>query len=155
MEFQTFCRCFKRRWQKSDPLRHTLSQLRTSSLRCLSLEEVVGTCKLPSNWLQTWPCFTCFPSSLFPCSLLIRRKRRMYIYHALINALSAHTIHINLNMIFGTHVHVYNMKNVIVPSRQPRSSSEERVLGLWMFKTTSVPIVTTKKTSHRPVAYFA
>ena len=28
----------------------------------------------------------------------------MYIYHALINALSAHMIHINLNMIFSTHV---------------------------------------------------
>ena len=28
----------------------------------------------------------------------------MYIYHALINALSAHTIHINLNVIFYTHV---------------------------------------------------
>ena len=28
----------------------------------------------------------------------------MYIYHALINALSAHTIHSNLNMIFYTHV---------------------------------------------------
>ena len=28
----------------------------------------------------------------------------MYVYHALINALSAHTIHINLNMIFSTHV---------------------------------------------------
>ena len=28
----------------------------------------------------------------------------MYIYHALINALSAHTIHINLYMIFYTHV---------------------------------------------------
>ena len=28
----------------------------------------------------------------------------MYIYHVLINALSAHTIHINLNMIFYTHV---------------------------------------------------
>ena len=32
----------------------------------------------------------------------------MYIYHALINALSAHMIHINLNVIFYTHVkHVY------------------------------------------------
>ena len=29
---------------------------------------------------------------------------KMYIYHALINALSAHMIHINLNMIFYTHV---------------------------------------------------
>ena len=28
----------------------------------------------------------------------------MYIYHALIIALSAHMIHINLNMIFYTHV---------------------------------------------------
>ena len=28
----------------------------------------------------------------------------MYIYHALINTLSAHMIHINLNMIFYTHV---------------------------------------------------
>ena len=28
----------------------------------------------------------------------------MYIYHALINALSAHMIHININMIFYTHV---------------------------------------------------
>ena len=28
----------------------------------------------------------------------------MYIYHALVNALSAHMIHINLNMIFYTHV---------------------------------------------------
>ena len=27
----------------------------------------------------------------------------MYIYHSLINALSAHMIHINLNMIFYTH----------------------------------------------------
>ena len=28
----------------------------------------------------------------------------MYVYHALINALSAHTIHINLSIIFSTHV---------------------------------------------------
>ena len=28
----------------------------------------------------------------------------MHIYHALINGLSAHMIHINLNMIFYTHV---------------------------------------------------
>ena len=28
----------------------------------------------------------------------------VYVYHALINALSAHVIHINLNMIFYTHV---------------------------------------------------
>ena len=28
----------------------------------------------------------------------------MYIYHAFINTLSAHMIHINLNMMFYTHV---------------------------------------------------
>ena len=28
----------------------------------------------------------------------------MYIYHALINTLSAHMMHINLNMIFYTHI---------------------------------------------------
>ena len=28
----------------------------------------------------------------------------MYIYHALIDALSAHVIHINLNTIFYTHI---------------------------------------------------
>ena len=32
----------------------------------------------------------------------------MYIYHALINALSAHMIHINLNMIFNTHILKYH-----------------------------------------------
>ena len=30
----------------------------------------------------------------------------MYIYHALINALSAHMIHINLNTIFYVYTHV-------------------------------------------------
>ena len=35
----------------------------------------------------------------------------MYIYHALINALSGHMIHINLNMIFDTHVEHSPTKN--------------------------------------------
>ena len=35
----------------------------------------------------------------------------MYIYHALINALSAHMIHINLNMIFCTHAEHGPTKN--------------------------------------------
>ena len=42
---------------------------------------------------------TCFPIPT-PLQIIII----MYIYHALINALSAHMIHINLNMIFYTHV---------------------------------------------------
>ena len=35
----------------------------------------------------------------------------MYIYHVLINTLSTHIIHINLNMIFYTHVEHSPTKN--------------------------------------------
>ena len=38
----------------------------------------------------------------------------MYIYHALINALSAHMIHINLNMIFYTHVKHSSTKTIYI-----------------------------------------
>ena len=38
----------------------------------------------------------------------------MYIYHALINALSAHMTHINLNMIFYTHVKHSPTKTVYI-----------------------------------------
>ena len=38
----------------------------------------------------------------------------MYIYHALINALSAHMIHINLNMIFYTHVQHSPTKTIYI-----------------------------------------
>ena len=38
----------------------------------------------------------------------------MYIYHALINALSAHIIHINLNMIFYTHVEHSPTKTIYI-----------------------------------------
>ena len=51
------------------------------------------------------------PSSVSPLSLCCLSSEPriyiiiiMYIYHALINALSAHMIHINLNKIFYTHV---------------------------------------------------
>ena len=37
----------------------------------------------------------------------------MYIYRALINALSAHMIYINLNMIFYTHVEHSRLKNYL------------------------------------------
>ena len=37
-----------------------------------------------------------------------------YIYHALINALSAHMIHINLNMIFYTHVEHSPTKTIYI-----------------------------------------
>ena len=38
----------------------------------------------------------------------------MYIYHVLINALSAHMIHINLNMIFYTHVEHSPTKTIYI-----------------------------------------
>ena len=38
----------------------------------------------------------------------------MYIYHALINALSAHIIHINLHMIFYTHVEHCPTKTIYI-----------------------------------------
>ena len=38
----------------------------------------------------------------------------MYIYHALINALSVHVMHINLNMIFYTHVEHSPTKTIYI-----------------------------------------
>ena len=38
----------------------------------------------------------------------------MYIYHALINALSAHTIHINLNTIYYTHIEHSPIKTICI-----------------------------------------
>ena len=38
----------------------------------------------------------------------------MYIYHAFIIALSAHMIHINLNMIFCTHVEHSPTKTIYI-----------------------------------------
>ena len=38
----------------------------------------------------------------------------MYIYHKLINALSAHMIHVNLNMIFYTHVEHSPTKTIYI-----------------------------------------
>ena len=51
----------------------------------------------------------------------------MYIYHALINALSAHMIHINLNMIFYTHAEHSPTKNnlhkVLYKTKQKRTTN--------------------------------
>ena len=50
----------------------------------------------------------------------------IYIYHALSNALSAHLIHINLNMIFYTHVnHLKKKKSVSDISSFLHNSSEK------------------------------
>ena len=50
-------------------------------------------------------------SSAIICILIIII---MYIYHALINALSAPLIHINLNMIFYTHVEHSPTKTIYI-----------------------------------------
>ena len=56
----------------------------------------------------------------------------MYIYHALINAPSAHMIHINLHMIFYTHVEYsptktiyrkYYMEKQTLPGHAPHTLS--------------------------------
>ena len=50
----------------------------------------------------------------------------MYIYHALINALSTHMIHINLDMIFYTHVeHSPNKTNVALEIRNTSTTNED------------------------------
>jgi len=40
----------------------------------------------------------------------------MYIYHALLNALRAHMMHINLNMIFYTHAEHSPTKTIYIKS---------------------------------------
>ena len=47
----------------------------------------------------------------------------MYIYHALINALSAHIIHINLNMIFYTHVEHSPTKTIYIKYYNKKSTT--------------------------------
>ena len=42
----------------------------------------------------------------------------MYIYHALSNALSAHMIHINLSMIFYTHVEHSPTKTIYIKKKK-------------------------------------
>ena len=50
----------------------------------------------------------------------------MYIYHALINALSAHMIHINLNMIFCTHVKHSPTKTIYIKYYLKRKKEKEK-----------------------------
>ena len=54
----------------------------------------------------------------------------MYIYHALINALSAHMIHINLNMIFYTHVKHSPTKTIYTHTHTHTDCSRNWVLIL-------------------------
>ena len=58
----------------------------------------------------------------------------MYIYHALIDALSAHTIHINLNTIFYTHMHVCMLSHIQVQSYPLRLWQRHSAFGVSMME---------------------
>ena len=50
----------------------------------------------------------------------------MYIYHALSNALSAHMIHINLNMIFYKHVEHSLTKTIYIKYYKKRRRKKKK-----------------------------
>ena len=54
----------------------------------------------------------------------------MYIYDALINALSAHMIHINLNMIFYTHVEHSPTKTIYIKYYKKKKKFKEKKKAL-------------------------
>ena len=69
--------------------------------------------------IQLSSCQHTHPTS--PSQLTINILRIiMYIYHALINALSAHMIHINLNIIFYTYVEHSPTKTIFKKTKKTR-----------------------------------
>ena len=50
----------------------------------------------------------------------------MYIYHVLINALSAHMIHIDLNMIFYTHIVHSPTKTIYIKYYKKKTNKKKR-----------------------------
>ena len=50
----------------------------------------------------------------------------MYIYHVLINALSTHIIHINLNMIFYTHVEHSPTKTIYIKYTHTHTHTQKK-----------------------------
>ena len=68
----------------------------------------------------------------------------MYIYHTLINAVSAHMIHINLNMIFYTHVKHSPTKTIYIKYYCTDCATAER--GVLVKDRTEMVIVVTDRT---------
>ena len=62
----------------------------------------------------------------------------MYIYHTLINALSAHMIHINLNMICYTHVEHSPTKTIYIKYYKKIKVSLNRCHYIFLIKPISV-----------------
>ena len=56
----------------------------------------------------------------------------MYIYHALINALSVHTIHINLNMIFYTYVEHSPTKTIYIKYYTEKQTNTRTTHNEWV-----------------------
>ena len=79
--------------------RHQVRKKHRSELWTLGRQAAVGSvCVVVGGWAHEYIMMLLL-LSVCVCVIII-----MYIYHALISALSAHMIHINLNVIFCTHV---------------------------------------------------
>ena len=109
----------------SSPLRNKIESINQSfSLQSISLSLSASLPVCASLCVSVSLCVPlCMPLAVSLCvhrvyaRLLAVRAQiliLMYIYHALINALSAHTIHINLNMIFCTHVEHSPTKTIYI-----------------------------------------
>ena len=68
----------------------------------------------------------------------------MYIYHVLINTLSAHMIHINLNMKFYTHVENSPTKTIYI-----KYYTEKQTHALYTHKHTMTVAETGMKTARK------
>ena len=76
--------------------------------------EIMFDCSLKTNVHSiSWK----IKCALFPATCVVSKSFLiiiMYIYHALINALSAHMIHINLTFLFFTHVEHSPTKTIYI-----------------------------------------
>ena len=72
----------------------------------------------------------------------------MYIYHALINALSAHMVHTNLNMIFYTHVEHCSTQSTIRKDKHPPPTHPNTKTPQWIQMCTTLICVVHHTCAH-------
>ena len=65
----------------------------------------------------------------------------MYIYHARINTLSAHMIHINLNMIFCTHVEHSSTKIIYIKYYKKEKKKKNTRQKQIQFQTLNITLI--------------
>ena len=70
----------------------------------------------------------------------------MYIYHALISALSAHMIHVNLNMIFCTHVE-YSPTKIIYMKYYTEEQTNTHTTQTLFFSIVTRSVIQNEKSS--------